>query len=882
MVVYEYVAPVTNTWVFTNKWEFNYLPVFPTYTNTSHYLVYTNAAWVYSYSNYVGSVTNVYTNVTTTITATPSLSTNAMTNAISNSRYLGQVTTNYVDKTFGAVYTNISGRVYINEPAAVAPPLGYTNGVWAYLVSTPEHLIWIRSQIGGTAVSNIWQTADIDLIDTYLWNVGTNNFIEGFRGIAGNSRQMIQTNDVSQQRWRYYGGGRKIFNAWGQRPAVRVTGVGDSREYAVGLFADGLAYTTIQDLMFSGYLCVNGTVTTAGTTPGSKYVGGLVGSGTTYGSPGSTQCYERLVVNVDSDINVTNGRVSYGGLVGHHEAASLTAPYPLTAATLTDVLVGGSVRASVVYATTNAAPVVKALCGDVATGLGITNVVSRMAGLGYAESSAVTPSLQTTASSASTYYKYLNPTSFVGKTFGDTNMVTADPAARFDYNYFPANPLAASRPVDEQCPYQGFTNWTQLGKLYDWYPFPILNFRTSGLASSQGTVSPAFQWYSTVETNITSYTEVTVSLGDSLYELIQTNEIAITRHDYQHLELTNAYAVGAEMLSSNSVRLAIQNQLYLRHDDVETTEYIWQVTTTTNRVVTLPYPSVLTINNPWVIMGDVSITGNVYSVAVASGARQELGLLRLPGNLTATNLGSGFASQVSPAYTSVFINASSSGVVIASTVATIEFDWIPDNEDSTLTVWSSSNGVDYIQSSTNVFLVMTNRYFRFDATNSAGFVIVSTAAVELQDHHEIARGAAVFGDLTNGMVAILFASGGLYEITRPAEQFAIYSSTATSAVARADGMATILGTFTSAVTRITVDLYNPDGVDLTDNMFMHSLQLLNSTTDLLYTGTLHLDSRDTPEIGRYHVDVKLPGYELGLRAFADYGVEAKVLIGGSE
>jgi uncharacterized membrane protein len=294
------------------------------------------------------------------------------------------------------------------------------------------------------------------------------------------------------------------------------------------------------------------------------------------------------------------------------------------------------------------------------------------------------------------------------------------------------------------------------------------------------------------------------------------------------------------------------------------------------------YPDMLTINNPWVILGDVSVDGSVYALSGATDSRQELGLLRLPGELTTTNLGSGFASQVTPAYTSIFVNVCSSEVVIASSVATIEFDWWPDNEGSTLTVWTSSNGVTYTQANTNSFSSMTNRYFRFDATNSAGFIVVSTVSCTPLEHHSITTSEVVFGDLTNGMVAILFAPGGLYEITRPATAFSIYGAAVTSAVAQVDGAATILGTFTSAITRITIDLYNPRGAELSDAMFMHSLQLLYNTTDLLYAGTPQLDSRATPETGRYHVDVRLPGYDLGLRAFADYGVEAKVLIGGSE
>lgn len=295
------------------------------YTNTTS-VVSTNWTFVTSISTNEGvvitntvataqSVTNtvqqIYTN--TQYRVGSDISTNVVVAYDSASRYLGQVWTNTVTKYYAAVYTNAAGRVYIPEPTGVRPS-GSGTASSPYLINSVSNLLWCTQQTFPSTVKYMRQQADLDLLDSYLWNYGTTTYIEGFRGVAGGT-----TGAGYNPTYLDYDGQNKLISgAW------RQTRLSSGRR--VGLLLDYMVAGRVRNVRLSGRLICSGWTSGGAEGINVLYIGGLLGHYRT-----STGGYiSNVVATVDMEfndyLNNITGPIDYvGGLIGEVQVVAPTA-----------------------------------------------------------------------------------------------------------------------------------------------------------------------------------------------------------------------------------------------------------------------------------------------------------------------------------------------------------------------------------------------------------------------------------------------------------------------------------------------------------------------------------------------------------------------------
>ena len=451
------------------------------------------------------------------------------------------------------------------------------------------------------------------------------------------------------------------------------------------------------------------------------------------------------------------------------------------------------------------------------------------------------------------------------------------------YTYAPVNLAGGGgKPVDPEWPYESLdqSQWTRSGQLCGWYPVPKVN-------------NPSLTLISTVTTNELDYPTVYEDIGGGLYVGRQTNEYTIASRELQTFAMSNHYAVGATLLTSTSVVLDVHHELYLRHEDLQVSDTLYTVTVTTNFMNT--YASSLHVYNPWVVLGNISVTGSIYvmqgGIAQYLGAdrnrmKTEYGLIRVPGTVSTNRLsGITYASLLQPVYMSRYASADSLDLRVALEQPSMAFDWWPDNPgaENKFAVWAPRDSGGYTKLAGTVFPVLTNRTFRFSSGGEPGHIVLKSAPSDTLLEY---AGEAVFDGLDDSQAGIMFSAGGAYRDLRvPAGTYTVPGGIVSNLQILADQSVRVwfrdswYGGATDTNVAVRVDVVSASGERLSDKMFREAVQIVSyDNNDIAYTGRVTGFTRFSPQWGRTTITVPVVLPALDLQAWGPYDATIRVTI----
>lgn len=451
------------------------------------------------------------------------------------------------------------------------------------------------------------------------------------------------------------------------------------------------------------------------------------------------------------------------------------------------------------------------------------------------------------------------------------------------YTYAPVNLAGGGgKPVDPEWPYESLdqSQWTKSGQLCGWYPVPKVN-------------NPSLTVISTVTTNELDYPTVYEDIGGGLYVGRQTNEYTVATREMQTFAMSNHYAVGATLLTSTSVVLDVHHELYLRHEDLQVSDTLYTVTVTTNFMNT--YASSLHVYNPWVVLGDISVTGSIYvmqgGIAQYLGAdrnrmKTEYGLIRVPGTVSTNRLsGITYASLLQPVYMSRYASADSLDLRVAIEQPSMAFDWWPDNPgaENKFAVWAPRDSGGYTKLAGTVFPVLTNRTFRFSSGGEPGHIVLKSAPSDTLLEY---AGEAVFDGLDDSQAGIMFSAGGAYRDLRvPAGTYTVPGGIVSNLQILADQSVRVwfrdswYGGALDTNVAVRVDVVSASGERLSDKMFREAVQIVSyDNNDIAYTGRVTGFTRFSPQWGRTTITVPVVLPALDLQAWGPYDATIRVTI----